>query len=558
VFRHALLVTALCLLTFFAGLGRSAIGDADEAFYAQSAREMVDQGDWITPHYNFEYRFQKPVFFYWLVAGAYLVAGVSEAAARFPSALAGLALALMTWAVGRRWVNAATGLLGGAIVATSFGYFTMARASLPDLPLAAFITLATWALFEAGRTEVDARRRGWLLLSALAMALGMLTKGPVAVALPVLVYVIDCGIRGDGLRPTARGWFGLRWVDVALAAVLFVVVALPWYLAMAETHGAAYLKRFFVGENLERFATARYNGRRPPWFYAPIILGGLAPWSSLFFLWIPLVPRVLTRARRLTGLEWRLVLWAFVPVVFYTLSVGQQPRYILPVLPPLALLLARTLLSRIATSDAAGRRHAGVAAAFTASGLAFLVLALLLHRARPLLFALSPISGQIGLAVIVVAGAGLLLYAWLGRQRWLPVAVAIAGAATLVSLHYSVYSAAGDEPVQQMARHLTAIRHDEPSGTYHVFVRNLVFYTGVKQNDLVDEEEAVAFLRQPRRVLCVMPLDQVEGLEKAHGLQLHQLASVVYFNPSAVRLKTLFSSHPQSELETVVLVTNQP
>jgi len=127
-------VTALCLVTFFAGLGRSAIGDADEAFYAQSAREMVEQGDWITPHYNYEYRFQKPVFFYWMVAVAYTVAGVSETAARFPSALAGLALALMTWAIGRRWVGASAGVVGGAIVATSFGYFTIAHASLPDLP----------------------------------------------------------------------------------------------------------------------------------------------------------------------------------------------------------------------------------------------------------------------------------------------------------------------------------------------------------------------------------------------------------------------------------------
>src|SRR3982751_1016507 len=132
VFRHALLVAALCLVTFFAGLGRSAIGDADEAFYAQSGREMVEQGDWITPHYNYEYRFQKPVFYYWLVAGTYLVAGVNEAAARFPSALAGLAIALMTWAIGRRWVGPSTGVVAGAIVATSFGYFPTAHASLPD------------------------------------------------------------------------------------------------------------------------------------------------------------------------------------------------------------------------------------------------------------------------------------------------------------------------------------------------------------------------------------------------------------------------------------------
>jgi len=126
-----------------------------------------------------------------------------------------------------------------------------------------------------------------------------------------------------------------------------------------------------------------------------------------------------------------------------------------------------------------------------------------------------------------------------------------------VSLHYSVYSASGDEPVQQMARHLMAVRTTEPSGTYRAFVRNLVFYTGVKQNDLVDEEEAVEFLRQPQRVLVVMPHDLVESLEKAHGLQLRELASVVYFNPSAVRLRTLFSAHPETALSTVVLVTNR-
>ena len=109
-----------------------------------------------------------------------------------------------------------------------------------------------------------------------------------------------------------------------------------------------------------------------------------------------------------------------------------------------------------------------------------------------------------------------------------------------------------------MARQLLAIRQGEPSGTYRMFVRNLVFYTGVKQNDLVDEAEAAEFLRQPDRVLCVMPLKLVEGLQREHGVQLHRLASFVYFNPSAVRLRTLFNENPERALETVVLVTNQP
>jgi 4-amino-4-deoxy-L-arabinose transferase-like glycosyltransferase len=563
VFRQALLVTALCLLTFFAGLGRSAIGDADEAFYAQSAREMIDSGDWVTPHYNYELRFQKPVFFYWMVALTYTVGGVNETAARFPSALAGLALALMALAVGRRWVGAPTGLAAGAIVATAFGYFTMAHASLPDLPLAAFVTLATWALFEAGapagpRPTSDRARRGWVLLAGLAIGLGMLTKGPVALVLPVLVYLAWRIVLGDGLAPSARGWFGLRWIDVALAALVLLAVATPWFVAMADVHGVAYLKRFFVGENLERFATERYNGRRPLWFYAPIILGGLAPWSSLMACWVPSLISVLRGSRRFTDVEWRLILWALVPVVFYTMSVGQQPRYILPVLPPLAILVARTLLTRIAAADAENRRAVGVAIAITTSAVAFLILAYLMHRARPLLFAQTPLSGQIGIAVVAVAGFGLLAWTWFGRQRWLPAAIALSAAATLVSLQFTVYSAGGLEPVQLMARQLMAVRKAEPSGTYRAFVRNLVFYTGVKQDDLVDEAEAIEYLRQPQRVLCVMPLGLLERLERDHGLRLQPLAKVVYFNPLALRLRTLFSPNPERALETIVLVTNRP
>ena len=100
--RHVLILGLVCFLTFFAGLGRGAIGDSDEAFYAEAAREMVASGDWLTPYYNYELRFQKPILFYWLVSIAYKAAGVGEAAARFPSALSGLGLALLTYLAGRR------------------------------------------------------------------------------------------------------------------------------------------------------------------------------------------------------------------------------------------------------------------------------------------------------------------------------------------------------------------------------------------------------------------------------------------------------------------------
>jgi 4-amino-4-deoxy-L-arabinose transferase-like glycosyltransferase len=106
-----LLLLLLCSVTFLAGLGRPAIGDSDEAFYAEAAREMRERGDWLTPYYNYETRFQKPVLFYWLVGGTYAAAGIGEAQARLWAALAGVGLVLITAAAGRRWRDEPTGLL---------------------------------------------------------------------------------------------------------------------------------------------------------------------------------------------------------------------------------------------------------------------------------------------------------------------------------------------------------------------------------------------------------------------------------------------------------------
>jgi 4-amino-4-deoxy-L-arabinose transferase-like glycosyltransferase len=585
VSRHALLLIGLCLLTFFAGLGRSAIGDSDEAFYAESAREMVERGDWVTPHYNYEYRFQKPILFYWLVGLTYLVAGIGEASARFPSALAGLGIALLTAACGRRWLGPGAGLFGGAIVATSFGYFTIARSSLPDLPLAFFITLATWALLEGlggaderrdtstpgstahhlGRPttspadEGDSNRRAWLLTAAAAMAFGLLAKGPVAVALPLLVVLAVNVVMRQSLLPSRVGWLGATWRDVIFASAVFALVAAPWYAAMVHAHGVAYLDRFFLDENLERFATDRYNEPRSIWFYVPIVLGGFSPWSPLLALGIPALVQVARGRRHFSEIEWRLLLWAAVPLVFYSLSIGKQPRYILPVLPPLALLTARTILRRIESARLARRRHVPLILATLGSAVILAVLAVLLHRARPLLFALSPLSGSVGTIVIVASAIALALVSVVARHRMLPVALTLSAAATLVSLHYSVYSAAGLEPVQQMARLVTGARQgNEPSGTYRAFVRNLIFYTGVQQTDLASEQEAAEFLARPDRVLCVMPLELVEPLERNHGLKLHRLGSVLYFNPSGVRVRTLLAPQPEHDLQTVVLVSNRP
>jgi 4-amino-4-deoxy-L-arabinose transferase-like glycosyltransferase len=135
--RRPLLLVLLSCVTFFLGLGRPAISDSDEAFYAEASREMVESRDWLTPHFNYEDRWQKPVLYYWLTAAAYLAGGVNEFTARWWSALSGVGLVLLTWAAARRMtMRGDAAWLAGAIVATCYGCFAMARLALPDLPLA--------------------------------------------------------------------------------------------------------------------------------------------------------------------------------------------------------------------------------------------------------------------------------------------------------------------------------------------------------------------------------------------------------------------------------------
>src|SRR5690349_11715732 len=172
----ALTLLFLSLVTFFLGLGRQAITDSDEAFYAEAAREMVEGKDWLTPHFNYEERWQKPILYYWFTAAAFAATDASEFMARFGSALAGIGLTLLTWAAARKMTGDRSGAWNaGIIAATCYGYFAMARFALPDLPLALFITASIWCALRA-MDPGEAVPASWAALAGLAAGLGFLTK----------------------------------------------------------------------------------------------------------------------------------------------------------------------------------------------------------------------------------------------------------------------------------------------------------------------------------------------------------------------------------------------
>ena len=539
-------------LTFLVGLGAPAITDSDEAFYAEAAREMVESGDWLTPHYNYEPRFQKPVLYYWVTAATFAVTGPGELAARLWAALSGVGLVFVTAGLARRWYDDDTALLAGAVVATSFGYVALGRMALPDLPLALSVTttIATSLIAIGDRVP---RPRQWLLAAAVSAALGFLTKGPLAVVLPAAVLLPILMIERRASR--------VRAADVLVAAAAFTALAAPWYLAMWWRHGTPYLDSFFVGDNLARFATDRFNEPRPWWYYGPVIVGGVVPWAPYLLLGLGATLRVLTLRGGLGSLETRLALWMVLPLALFTLSVGKQPRYVLPLLPPIAILIAHGIVDR--TRSGRGRDGGlyqqrpdrGLQAASLASGAILLVAAALVWRARPLFVDIPAWQSMSAAATIGMAGLAVVGVALSRGWRQAPWALAYASALALPALVLGVLAGGPEDAVHRVARAVvTARQASEPVGVSHVFVRNLVFYTGVKQTDLITDEQLTAFLSQAGTALVVAPADVLDRVESAGAPRAQRLAEFPYVNEAGLRLRSFLWPDPARDVQRVLLV----
>jgi 4-amino-4-deoxy-L-arabinose transferase-like glycosyltransferase len=360
-----------------------------------------------------------------------------------------------------------------------------------------------------------------------------------------------------------RRTLSIGWSELILGGFVMLAIAAPWYVAMWWQHGPSHLEGFFIGDNFERFATSRFNDPRPWWFYAPVIAGGLLPWTPLALVWLRPLRQFVTRRRDVNTLDLRLLLWAFLPLAFYTASVGKQPRYILPMLPPVAMLLAASILDRTREwrsfdgTRMTPRRERSIVIGGVASGFLLVGLAALLYRARPLLVHIGDGYTTASAVVIGLAGLAVVITSLSRAWRSVPAVLAIAAAIGLPALHFGALSAAGDDTVQQVARAVLAERRaNEPIASYQVLVRNLVFYTGLQQGDLASESQLRDYLSGHARVLAIVRADALETLERAHGLSVKRLAEFEYFNEGGIRLRTLIWPDESEDLQRIVLISN--
>ena len=357
------LVAALLVLR----LGAIPLLGPDEPRYTRVAVEMHRAGEWVRPTLQGEAWLEKPPLFYWLAGAAFSALGETEAAARLPSVLATLLLVGTTALVGARVCGSAAGLHAGFVAGTALLPFAYGRAASMDMLLASTVTLSIGL---AGLRALGIAGRLAVVAAAAAAGLAVLAKGPLGLLLPVLVL--------GGYALATREWRLLRELAAPLAVAAFLLVASPWYVAILLDQGRHFLDVFILDHNVQRFTSTIHNHPGPFWYYLPVLLAGLFPWSGLA------VPALFGAGPRSSRTDLFLLAWLGLPLAFFSLAGSKLPGYILPCIPPLAILMGRAADRLVTEGPTPQRLLSGRAAALVG-----LVLAALLAAAPAALFRLQ-------------------------------------------------------------------------------------------------------------------------------------------------------------------------
>ncbi|HWC74608.1 MAG TPA: glycosyltransferase family 39 protein [Gemmatimonadales bacterium] len=316
-----LLLAALLALAF--DLGGYPLFDPDEGRNAEVAREMAQTNDYLLPHFDDLPYLDKPVVYFAAAAAVMEILGPTETAARLPAFLFTIATILVIVRFGHRRWGKDTGWLAGLALATMPLVLAYARTTIFDSALACFTTVAILAFWEERPIPAWA-----------AMGLGALTKGPVALLIPLVTLIPYALATG---RPVRR-LFPLAGIGV------FAIVALPWFLAVS--HRVPDFPHYvFVRETFERVTTTRFHRTAPVWYYLPIIpvaafpwiVPALARWKNWHWAWL---------GRRVNPYAQDTILlacWVLGPLLFFTLNQSKLPQYVLPLMPAFALAAGRLI-----------------------------------------------------------------------------------------------------------------------------------------------------------------------------------------------------------------------
>ncbi|HEY5094430.1 MAG TPA: glycosyltransferase family 39 protein [Candidatus Eremiobacteraceae bacterium] len=505
-------VFTLLAAIYLVRLGAGSLWDNSEPTYGEIVKELFRTGDWLTLHLNFRPWDTHPPLWFWTAGLSAMLFGLNEFALRLPSALFGIATAIATYRAGRRMYGSAEGLIAALAAGTSLEMIVLSRLAMMETALIFFMTVAFFWSYFALR-DGDGRA---LWIAAAAAALGTLTKGPIALVLPLLVILLWLA--------WTRGWSRLRGQPVLGAAVAYIVIAGSWFAIATMLRGSGFLGEYFGLSNVGRFLHPFENQPGPWWYYVPVLLLG-------FFPFIAFLPQALQRAWRLRSDDERfLLLCVAVPFVFFSIAQTKLPNYIAVFFPALGILVASFVGASARENNLRPLR----------SALIFLPAALVLLTAGIAFYgrlhfqgemaALAPSLATLAWLVVVPCVLTAVLTVALKRVWLAPVGLSLTMAGFVAALAFFILPEVETfKPMKGMAAQLMshdragdAVCFDGVSGGF-----SLLFYTESGPvtsigHDPTDVNPKKYFAAE-KRALCVVSPQRYDDL-RASGLPLTVLA----------------------------------
>ena len=362
-------------LAFFWNLGTSGLLDETEPLFAEASRQILVTGDWITPYFNEETRFDKPPLIYWLMAISYQIVGVNEWGVRLPSAFSGFIIVCLGFYTLSYYVQQTQFYtikdnqkqdfispliqpgfrkiifhplpwMGALLIAFNPGILAWARIGVSDMLLTGCLGSALLAFFLGyAKSELQEGEdltlgwnasKIWYFAFYILTALAVLTKGPVGIVLPILII-------GSFLIYLGEWRQVLKEMRLLKGSLIFLFITIPWYVLVILVNGQNYINSFFGYHNFQRF-TSVVNHHSASWyFYFIVVLVGFAPFSVYLPLAIASTKfwkrRYWQNQTRIQKLQLFAVFWFSWVFLFFTLAVTKLPSYILPLMPASALLV---------------------------------------------------------------------------------------------------------------------------------------------------------------------------------------------------------------------------
>jgi len=269
LWRYDLAMLGVAILSYFCiGLGAHPYIIPSEARYIEIPRQMLSTGDWLTPRINGVPYFEKPPLFYWMQAAAIKLFGTDEWAGRIVTAILTTLTCLITYATGRMLYGRTAGILAAMVLTTSLMGYGLAHVAMLDVPVSLFITACLACFLAAQQTG----RRHFYLLMYAASALAMLSKGLIGIVIPGMVIGAWIALTGQ--------WKIIREARLIVGTLIFLTIAAPWHLLMAEHH-PDFLNFYFIHEHFTRYLTDEHKRTAPWWFFIAVTAVGLLPWTII-------------------------------------------------------------------------------------------------------------------------------------------------------------------------------------------------------------------------------------------------------------------------------------